>query len=127
MLAFFTVMPNLEGTFRLGKNPTSLRLIKDHCVESYFFFVFLFLHCKSICHCMCTSTGLSLRFYSEILLMLSINYPEFRRYHHTSNENNFLISQRPKVEILGKIDFPYLSPFTCDLQFFISNVVSNAK
>ena len=37
ILALFTVTPNLEGTFRLGKNPTSLSLIKDHCVESYFF------------------------------------------------------------------------------------------
>ena len=33
-LALFTVTPNLGGTFRLGKNPTSLTLIKDHCVES---------------------------------------------------------------------------------------------
>ena len=29
-----TVTPNLGGTFRLGKNPTSLTLIKDHCFES---------------------------------------------------------------------------------------------
>ena len=33
-LALFTVTPNFEGTFCLGKNPTSLTLIKDHCVES---------------------------------------------------------------------------------------------
>ena len=33
----FTVTPNLEGTFRLGKNSTTLCLIKDHCVESNFF------------------------------------------------------------------------------------------
>ena len=33
-LALFTVTTNLGGTFRLGKNPTSLTLIKDHCVES---------------------------------------------------------------------------------------------
>ena len=32
-LALFTVTPNLGGTFRLGKNPTSLTLIKGHCVE----------------------------------------------------------------------------------------------
>ena len=32
--ALFTVRPNLGGTFRLGKNPTSLTLIKDHYVES---------------------------------------------------------------------------------------------
>ena len=32
--ALFTVTPNLGGTFRLGKNPTSLTLIKDHCVKS---------------------------------------------------------------------------------------------
>ena len=37
ILALFTVTPNLEGTFRLGKNPSSLSLIKDHCVKSYFF------------------------------------------------------------------------------------------
>ena len=35
-LALFTVTPNLGRNFRLGKNPTSLTLIKDHCVESYF-------------------------------------------------------------------------------------------
>ena len=40
-LALFTVTPNLGG---LGKNPTSLTLIKNHCVESeiilfsYFYF-----------------------------------------------------------------------------------------
>ena len=33
-LVLFTVTPNLGGTFRLGKNPTSLTLIKDQCVES---------------------------------------------------------------------------------------------
>ena len=33
-LALFTVTPNLGGTFCLGKIPTSLTLIKDHCVES---------------------------------------------------------------------------------------------
>ena len=33
-LALFTVTPNLGRTFRLGKNPTSLTLIKDHRVES---------------------------------------------------------------------------------------------
>ena len=38
-LALFTVTPNLGGTFRLGKNPTSLTLIKDHCVESEFCFL----------------------------------------------------------------------------------------
>ena len=41
ILALFTVTPNVEGTFRLGKNPTSLSLIQDHCVESFFFFFFL--------------------------------------------------------------------------------------
>ena len=35
-LALFTVTPNLGRTFRLGKNPTSLTLIRDHCVESYY-------------------------------------------------------------------------------------------
>ena len=40
-LALFTVTPNLGRTFRLGKNPTSLTLIKDHCVESYFFWFLL--------------------------------------------------------------------------------------
>ena len=34
LLALFIVTPNLEGTFRMGKNPTSLTLIKDHFVES---------------------------------------------------------------------------------------------
>ena len=33
-LALFTVTPNLGGTFRLGKNPTSLTKIKDNCIES---------------------------------------------------------------------------------------------
>ena len=33
-LALFTVTPNLEGSFHLGKNPTSLSLIKDYFVES---------------------------------------------------------------------------------------------
>ena len=33
-LALFTVIPNLGGPFCLGTNPTSLTLIKDHCVES---------------------------------------------------------------------------------------------
>ena len=37
ILALFTVTPNLEGTFRLGKNPASLNLTKDHCVDSYNF------------------------------------------------------------------------------------------
>ena len=37
ILALLTVTPNLEGAFGLGKNPTSLNLIKDHCVESFFF------------------------------------------------------------------------------------------
>ena len=32
--SLFTFTPNLGGTFRLGKNPTSLTLIKDHFVES---------------------------------------------------------------------------------------------
>ena len=43
-LALFTVTPNLGGTFHLGKNPTSLTLIKDHCVESkiYLFSYFYF-------------------------------------------------------------------------------------
>ena len=36
-LALFTVTPNLGKGFRLGKNPTALTLIKNHCVESYFF------------------------------------------------------------------------------------------
>ena len=40
-LAVLTVTPNLGRAFRLGKNPTSLTLIKDHCVESSFF-CFLF-------------------------------------------------------------------------------------
>ena len=34
LLALFTVTPKLGGTFRLGKIPTSLTLIKDHYVES---------------------------------------------------------------------------------------------
>ena len=42
ILALFTVTPNLEGTFRIGKNPTSLSLIEDHCVESYFFLFLVF-------------------------------------------------------------------------------------
>ena len=37
ILSLFTVTPNLEGTFRLGKNPTSLTLIKDSSVQSYLF------------------------------------------------------------------------------------------
>ena len=37
ILALFTVTPNLGGTFCLGKNPTSLNWIKDHCVESSIF------------------------------------------------------------------------------------------
>ena len=37
ILSLFTVTPNLEGTFRLEKNPTSLTLIKDPSVESYLF------------------------------------------------------------------------------------------
>ena len=45
-LALFTVTPNLGGTFRLGKNPTSLTLIKDHCVESFFFVLFLLSNLK---------------------------------------------------------------------------------
>ena len=45
-LALFTVTPNLGGTFRLGKNPTSLTLIKDHCVESE---IILFSYSHSAC------------------------------------------------------------------------------
>ena len=35
-LALFTVTPNKGRTFRLGKNPTSLTLIKDKCVDFFF-------------------------------------------------------------------------------------------
>ena len=40
-LALFTVTPNLGRSFRLGKNPTSLTLITDHCVESNLFWFLL--------------------------------------------------------------------------------------
>ena len=66
VLALLTVTPNLEGTFHLGKIPISLYLIKDHCVESYFFLFSYFYIEKSTCHCMCTSTGLCMRFYSGL-------------------------------------------------------------
>ena len=41
ILSLFTVTPNLEGTVRVGKNPTSLTLIRDPSVELYFCFCFL--------------------------------------------------------------------------------------
>ena len=82
-LALFTVTPNLGGTFRLGKNPTSLTLIKDNFIESE---IILFLLSTLKEH-------ISLHVYKywfapENLLWvgalrLNINYPEFRRYHHT--------------------------------------------
>ena len=51
ILALFSVTPNLEGTFRLGKNPTSLSLIKDHCVESYFFFTSFYIERAYVTAC----------------------------------------------------------------------------
>ena len=59
---YFYEPPNLGGTFRLGKNPTSLTLIKVHCVESEII-LFSYFYIERAYHCMCTSTGLSLRLY----------------------------------------------------------------
>ena len=51
-LALFTVTPNFGGTFRLEKNPTSLTLIKDNCVESeIILFSFVYIESAYIIAC----------------------------------------------------------------------------